>query len=114
MDELIRKAFFKPYLKLNKHAGNTQPDSWPECRSLLILHEGNSPTLAYFDAAIRSRFPGVACQLVDTLTTPAIEVDKGTAIVVIRFISSQWQNEITRNIDAVSYTHLTLPTKRIV
>lgn len=41
-----------------------------------------------FEAAIRSRFLGVACQLVDTLTTLAIEVDKGTAIVVIRFLSS--------------------------
>ena len=102
MDELIRKALFKPYLKLNKLSGNTLSDNWIECRSLLILHEGNSPTLAYFEAAIRSRFPGVACRLVDTLTTSAIEVDKGTAIVVIRFISSQWQGEITRNIDDLS------------
>ena len=40
MDELIRKALFKPYLKLNKQSSETQQDSWPECRSLLILHEG--------------------------------------------------------------------------
>lgn len=56
MDELIRKALFKPYLKLNKQSSEAQPDIWTECRSLLILHEGNSPTLAYFEAAIRSRF----------------------------------------------------------
>ncbi len=87
MDELIRKALFKPYLKLNKQSSETPAESWTECRSLLILHEGNSPTLAYFEAAIRSRFPGAVCQLVDTLTTPTIDVDKGAAIVVIRFIS---------------------------
>lgn len=102
MDELIRKALFKPYLKLNKHNGESAPESWPECRSLLILHEGDSPTLAYFEAAIRRRFPGAACQWVDTLTTPAIEVDKGAAVVVIRFISSQWQREISRNMDFLS------------
>ncbi|EPD1134597.1 glycosyltransferase family 1 protein, partial [Escherichia coli] len=33
---------------------------------------------------------------------PAIEVDKGTAIVVIRFISTEWQREIVRNIDDLS------------
>ncbi len=102
MDELIRKALFKPYLRLNKQSNEAQQDIWPECRSLLILHEGNSPTLAYFEAAIRSRFPGAVCQLVDTLTTPAIDVDKGAAIVVIRFISTQWQREIARNIDDLS------------
>ncbi|MGO0272808.1 glycosyltransferase family 1 protein [Escherichia coli] len=102
MDELIRKALFKPYLRLKKHSDESQPDSWAECRSLLILHEGNSPTLAYFEEAIKSRFPGAACQLVDTLTTNAIEVDKGAAIVVIRFISSQWQREIARNIEELS------------
>lgn len=102
MDELIRKALFKPYLKLNKQSSETALDSWTECRTLLILHEGNSPTLAYFEAAIKSRFPGALCQLVDTLTTPTIEVDKGTAIVVIRFISAQWQREIARNMDDLS------------
>jgi hypothetical protein len=56
MDELIRKALFKPYLKLNKQSSETPADSWA-CRSLLILHEGNSPTLAYFEAAIRVAFP---------------------------------------------------------
>lgn len=96
MDELIRKALFKPYLKLNKQSSGT------ECRTLLILHEGNSPTLAYFEAAIRGRFSGAQCQLVDTLTTPTIEVDKGTAIVVIRFISAPWQREIARNMDDLS------------
>ena len=55
MDELIRKALFKPYLKLNKQSSETQQDSWPECRSLLILHEGDSPTLAYFEAAFSRR-----------------------------------------------------------
>ena len=96
MDELIRKALFKPYLKLNKQSSETQQDSWPECRSLLILHEGDSPTLAYFEAAIRSRFPGARCQLVDTLTTPAIEVDKGTArsgsarLCAISMTSPRW------------------------
>ncbi|MWR75693.1 glycosyltransferase family 1 protein, partial [Escherichia coli] len=101
MDELIRKALFKPYLKLHKQSSETPADNWT-CRSLLILHEGNSPTLAYFEAAIRSRFPGAVCQLVDTLTTPTIDVDKGAAIVVIRFISAEWQREIARNIDDLS------------
>lgn len=87
MDELIRKALFKPYLKLHKQSSETPADNWT-CRSLLILHEGNSPTLAYFEAVIRSRFPGAVCQLVDTLTTPTIDVDKGAVIVVIRFISA--------------------------
>ncbi|MGL5602843.1 MAG: glycosyltransferase family 1 protein [Silvania sp.] len=101
MDELIRKALFKPYLKLNKQSDN-QSDSGSECRSLLILHEGNSPTLAYFEEAIKSRFPEAECLLVDTLTTPAITVDKGAALVVIRFISTLWQREIARNIDDLS------------
>lgn len=102
MDELIRKALFKPYLKLNKQSREAPLDSGTECHSLLILHEGNSPTLAYFETAIRNRFPGARCQLVDTLTSPSIEVDKGAAIVVIRFISTQWQREIARNIDDLS------------
>lgn len=102
MDELIRKLLFKPYLKLNKKNNRSLPYNWHECRSLLILHEGDSPTLAYFEAAIRGRFPCAVCQLVDTLTSPSIEVDKGTAIVVIRFISSEWQREIVRNIDDLS------------
>lgn len=102
MDELIRKAFFKPYLKLNKHSGESQPESWSTCRSLLILHEGYSPTLAYFGEAIKRRFPGAECKLVDTLTMPAITFDQGAVLVVIRFISQQWQREITRNIDALS------------
>ncbi|HBZ14633.1 MAG TPA: glycosyl transferase group 1 family protein [Pantoea sp.] len=102
MDELIRKALFRPYLRLNKQSIDNQHDAWSECRSLLILHEGDSPTLAYFAEAIKCRFPAAECQLVDTLTTPAMTFDKGAAIVVIRFISQQWQREIERNIDALS------------
>ncbi|MGY4106511.1 glycosyltransferase family 1 protein [Aeromonas encheleia] len=102
MDELIRKALFKPYLKLNKQSYGNQQGSLFECRSLLILHEGNSPTLAYFEAAIKNRFPGTACQLIDTSTTPDITIDEGAAMVIIRFITPLWQREIEQNIDRLS------------
>lgn len=102
MDELIRKALFKPYLQLSKHSYGNQREPLIDCQFLLILHEGNSPTLAYFEAAITSRFPGITCQLIDTSTPSEIKIDEGTAMVIIRFISPQWQREIEQHIDKVS------------
>ena len=102
MDELIRKALFKPYSKLSKQSYGNQHGSLVECRSLLILHEGLSPTLAYFEEAIRSRFAGTICRLIDTSTSPSLVIDGGTALVIIRFITPQWQQEIENNIDKLS------------
>lgn len=102
MDELIRKAFFKPYLKLSKQSHGSQHKSLPECCSLLILHEGNSPTLAYFETAIKSRFPDTVCQLVDTSTSQNLVIGEGVAMVIIRFITPQWQQKIEQNIDKLS------------
>lgn len=99
---MIRKALFKPYSKLSKQSYGNQYGSLVECRSLLILHEGLSPTLAYFEAAIRSRFVGTVCRLIDTSTSPSLAIDEGTTLVIIRFITSQWQQEIENNINKLS------------
>lgn len=102
MDELIRKALFKPYLKLSKQSHGIQSNSLPECHLLLILHEGYSPTLAYFEAAIKSRFIGMTCRLIDTSLPPDITIEEGATMVIIRFISPQWQGRIEQNIDRTS------------
>ncbi|WP_270792987.1 glycosyltransferase family 1 protein [Aeromonas sp. QDB21] len=102
MDEMIRKALFKPYLKLSKQSHGSQHKSLPECRSLLILHEGNSPTLAYFETAIKSRFPDTVCQLVDTSISQNLVIDEGVAMVIIRFITPQWQQNIEQSIGKLS------------
>lgn len=102
MDELIRKALFKPYLKLSKQSHGNQHEPLPECRSLLILHEGNSPTLAYFESAIQDRFSDATCQLIDTSITPNLVIDEGVVMVIIRFITPQWQQKIEQHIDKIS------------
>lgn len=102
MDEIIRKALFKPYLSLRKQSQGSQYEPLSECRSLLILHEGDSPTLAYFKEAIKKRFPDTVCQLIDTLTTSDLVIDEGAAMVIIRFITPLWQQKIERHIDRLS------------
>ncbi|HDT5890685.1 glycosyltransferase family 1 protein [Aeromonas dhakensis] len=102
MDELIRKVLFRPYSKLNKQSYGNQHGTSLTCQSLLILHEGYSPTLAYFEAAIRSRFIGTECRLVDISKPTKLIIDKGTALVIIRFISPLWQQMIEENIDKLS------------
>lgn len=101
MDEIIRKRLFKPYLKLNKQSyGNQRIEL--DCQTLCILHEGVSPTLAYFESAIMSRFPDVRCQFIDTLGSPDAKIPDGAALVIIRFISPYWQLHIERKIDRLS------------
>ncbi|MBW3692903.1 glycosyltransferase family 1 protein [Aeromonas dhakensis] len=101
MDEIIRKRLFKPYLKLNKQSyGNQRIEL--DCQTLCILHEGVSPTLAYFESAIISRFPDVRCQFIDTLGSPDAKIPDGAALVIIRFISPYWQLYIERKIDRLS------------
>lgn len=102
MDELIRRKLFKPYLKLNKHSYGNQQSSELDCQVLFILHEGKSPTLAYFESAITSRFPDARCQFIDTLSPPDMPIPEGAALVIIRFISPLWQLHIERNIDKLS------------
>lgn len=102
MDEMIRKALFKPYSSLRKQSHGSQYEPLSECHSLLILHEGYSPTLAYFETAIKSRFPDTVCQLVDTLVTPDLIIDEGAAMVIIRFITPQWQQAIEQHIEKLS------------
>ncbi|EGX6952698.1 glycosyltransferase family 1 protein [Aeromonas hydrophila] len=102
MDELIRRALFKPYSKLSKQSYGNQHGALVECRSILVLHEGSSPTLAYFEAAIRSRFVGAECRFIDMSAAPNPIVDEGSALVIIRFISPQWQQTIEKNIDKLS------------
>ncbi len=91
MDELIRKTFYKPYLQLNKHSDGIPPPALASCKNLFILHEGWSPTLAYFEEAIKSRCPEARSYLVDTLSPPNLTIPDGAAIVIIRFISVKWQ-----------------------
>jgi hypothetical protein len=102
MDELIRRKLFKPYLKLNKHSYGNQQSSELDCHELFILHEGKSPTLAYFESAIISRFPDARCHFIDTLAPPDMPIPDGAALVIIRFISPKWQLHIERNIDRLS------------
>ncbi|MDE8809135.1 UNVERIFIED_CONTAM: glycosyltransferase family 1 protein [Aeromonas hydrophila] len=102
MDEIIRKKLFKPYLKLNKQSYGNQRTVALDCHTLLILHEGNSPTLAYFESAITSRFPDARCQCIDTLVSSEIPIPEGSALVIIRFISPKWQLHIERYIDRCS------------
>ena len=49
MDELIRRKLFKPYRKLNKQSYRSPQSSEINFERLFILHEGKSPTLAYFE-----------------------------------------------------------------
>lgn len=102
MDELIRRKLFKPYLKLNKQSYGSQQNSEIDSERLFILHEGKSPTLAYFESAIASRFPDARCQCVDILVSPEIPIPEGSALVIIRFISPKWQQHIERYIDRCS------------
>lgn len=102
MDELIRKKLFKPYLKLNKQSYGNQQIITLNCNVLFILHEGTSPTLAYFESAITNQFPDARCQFIDTLTPPDVIIPEGAAMVIIRFISPQWQLQVERNIDNLS------------
>ncbi|MCF5909730.1 glycosyltransferase family 1 protein [Aeromonas veronii] len=102
MDELIRRKLFKPYLKLNKQSYGSQQNSDIDSERLFILHEGSSPTLAYFESAISSRFPDTICHFIDTLAPPDIPIPAGTSLVIIRFISPKWQQHIERYIDRLS------------
>lgn len=102
MNTFISKAFFKPYLSLRKQSHGSQYEPSSECHSLLILHEGDSPTLAYFETAIKSRFPDSVCQLVNMLVTPDLIIDEGAAMVIIRFIPPQWQQKIEQHIERLS------------
>lgn len=102
MDEIIRKKLFKPYLRLNKQNYGNQRAVALDCHTLFILHEGKSPTLAYFESAITSRFPDARCQFIDTLAPPDMPITEGAALVIIRFISPLWQLHIERNIDKLS------------
>lgn len=72
MDELIRRKLFKPYRKLNKQSYRSQQSSEINFERLFILHEGKSPTLAYFESAIISRFPDAECHFIDTLASTDI------------------------------------------
>lgn len=102
MDEIIRKKLFKPYLKLNKQSYGNQRAVTLDGHKLFILHEGNSPTLAYFESAITGRFPDAISQCVDILVSPEIPIPEGSALVIIRFISPRWQQHIERYIDRCS------------
>lgn len=102
MDEIIRRKLFKPYLKLNKQSYGNQQAVAPDYHTLFILHEGASPTLAYFESAITCRFPDARCQFIDTLGPPDARIPDGAALVIIRFVSPSWQLHIERNIDRLS------------
>ncbi|WP_426009431.1 glycosyltransferase family 1 protein [Aeromonas salmonicida] len=102
MDELIRRKLFKPYLKLNKQSYGNQQSIALDCNVLFILHEGMSPTLAYFESAITSQFPDARCQFIDTLTPPDVIIPEGAAMVIIRFLSPKWQLQVEKNIDKLS------------
>ncbi len=102
MDQIIRKKLFKPYLKLNKQCYGYQRAVTLDCHKLFVLHEGNSPTLAYFELAITSRFPDTTCHFIDMLAPPDIPIPAGAALVIIRFISPKWQRHIEKYIDRCS------------
>lgn len=102
MDELIRRKLFKPYRKLNKQSYGSQQSSEVNFDRLFILHEGKSPTLAYFESAIISRFPDAEYHFIDTLASTDLFIPRGSALVVIRFISPKWQQHIERYNDRFS------------
>ncbi len=103
MDELIRKTLFKPYLSLSKQTYGNQSDSLQECQRVIVLHEGPSPTLAYFEHAIKSKFPDVEYRRQDTTTLSNMVISEGDAIVIIRFLSPSWQQQIERDIAKLSH-----------
>ncbi len=60
---------------------------------LLLVHQGQSPTLHYFMAAFFARTPELEIVLVDSSCppTPAYRPMAGDKVVLIRFVSHQWQ-----------------------
>ncbi|MGL4544207.1 MAG: glycosyltransferase family 1 protein [Plesiomonas sp.] len=102
MDEMIRKVLFKKYQKLNKKENAHSAAFNGHCPRVIILHEGNSPTLAYFQNSISEQFGHAQIILKDSNDLSHLSIQQDDAIVVIRFISSFWQARIEQNIDKVS------------
>lgn len=102
MDELIRKALFKPYRSLNKQTYGNQLNGLQKCQRAIILHEGASPTLAYFEQAIRNKFPDIEYRLLDTTTISNMVISEGDVIVIIRFLSPSWQKRIEQELYKLS------------
>lgn len=102
MDEIIRKRLFKPYSKLNKQSYGNLVSVDVNYSELLILHEGESPTLAYFEASIRDRFVGIQTRFINTSISNELNVGKGSALVIIRFINPAWQRRVADQIENLS------------
>ncbi len=102
MDEMIRKVLFKKYRKLNKKEHGLSSLLHCPCRRVIILHEGNSPTLAYFQQSIAAQFKDIEVILKDGNDLSHLSIQSDDAIVIIRFISSHWQAKIELDIDKLS------------
>ncbi|MGY3885419.1 glycosyltransferase family 1 protein [Aeromonas aquatica] len=102
MDEMIRRVLFKKYRKLNKKEHGLNSILHGPCRRVIILHEGNSPTLAYFHQSIAAQFKNTDIILKDGHDLSHLSIQPDDAIVIIRFISSHWQARIEQDIDKLS------------
>lgn len=103
MSELISKLLFHFYNKFKKYNHfDTNVNDEVKCHRVIILHEGNSSTLAYFQSAFCEKFPFAECILRDVRNGEPFIIKSGDAIVIVRFIPRKWQIFIEREIDKIS------------
>lgn len=64
-----------------------------EARRLVLLHEHDNPSLAYFESSICERFAGVPVRKIDIATTAANFnlIESGDVVVIIRYVTFGWR-----------------------
>lgn len=71
---------------------------------LVVLHEHNTPTLAYFERAMQACTPGVPMVLLDTAKTKAsdAQLQPGDLVVVVRYLTQAWRQCLERHYPSLS------------
>ena len=82
----------------------------------ITIGDGRCPALSLTDNEVQCRPPAVRPSKLNISSTVCEDVDELSLLVgrFVRFIADRLSKEANAASLAVSYTHLTLPTKRIV
>ncbi len=100
---MIRRLFYKKYKSLRKHKNNSVGIDILSKERVVILHDGNSSTLAYFHSAFRDIFPTSTFVLEDTQKVDSIKFCNDDVIIIIRFISKALQSNLEMQIHKFSH-----------
>lgn len=103
MDEIIKRLFYKKYKNLYKHKHDSVEINVNFTGRVVILHDGNSSTLAYFHNAFRDKFPKSTFVFENSQDSDKIKFCNDDIIIIIRFISRSLQAILTGQIHKFSH-----------